>query len=55
MTLEEFQNELRAGIPNPLPAPQPYDTTVNHAPKRKDILTPLTSIPPSAARLPPLC
>ena len=40
MTLEEFQNELRAGIPNPLPAPQPYDTTVNHAPKRKDILTP---------------
>ena len=40
MTLEEFQNELRAGIPNPLPAPQPYDPTVNHAPKRKDILTP---------------
>jgi urocanate hydratase len=39
MTLEEFQNELRQGIPNPLPAPQPYDTTVNHAPKRKDILT----------------
>ena len=39
MTLEEFQNELRQGIPNPLPEPQPYDTTVNHAPKRKDILT----------------
>ena len=40
MTLEEFQNELRLGIPDPLPEPQPYDPTVNHAPKRKDILTP---------------
>ena len=40
MTKEEFQNELRQGIPNPLPAPQPYDTSVNHAPKRKDILPP---------------
>ncbi len=39
MTLEEFRNELRQGIPNPLPAPQPYDTTVSHAPKRKEILT----------------
>ena len=27
------------GIPSELPAPKPYDTTVNHAPKRKDILT----------------
>ena len=40
MTLEEFQQELRQGIPSTLPEPQPYDTTVNHAPKRKDILTP---------------
>lgn len=39
MTLDEFRNELRMGIPDPLPEPQPYDTTVNHAPKRKDILT----------------
>ncbi len=39
MTLEEFRNELRQGIPHPLPAPQPYDTTVSHAPKRKEILT----------------
>lgn len=39
MTLEEFRNELRMGIPDPLPAPQPYDTAANHAPKRKDILT----------------
>ena len=28
------------GIPSKLPALKPYDTTVNHAPKRKDILTP---------------
>ncbi|MBR5028337.1 MAG: urocanate hydratase, partial [Bacteroidales bacterium] len=40
MTLKEFQDELRQGIPSELPQPQPYDTTVNHAPKRKDILTP---------------
>ena len=39
MTLQEFQNDLRQGIPTTLPAPKPYDTTVNHAPKRKDILT----------------
>ncbi|MCQ2286601.1 MAG: urocanate hydratase [Bacteroidales bacterium] len=39
MTIEEFQAELRQGIPEELPAPKPYDTTVNHAPKRKDILT----------------
>ncbi len=40
MTLQEFQNDLRQGIPAKLPAPKPYDTTVNHAPKRKDILSP---------------
>ncbi|MGN0223375.1 MAG: urocanate hydratase, partial [Muribaculaceae bacterium] len=39
MTLEEFQNDLRAGIPAVLPEPQPYDPAVNHAPRRKDILT----------------
>jgi urocanate hydratase len=39
MTLQEFQNDLRQGIPTTLPAPKPYDTSVNHAPKRKDILT----------------
>ena len=39
MTTEEFQNELRKGIPDELPAPKPYDKSVNHAPKRKDILT----------------
>lgn len=40
MTHEEFMADIRAGIPNTLPNPQPYDHTVNHAPKRKDILTP---------------
>lgn len=40
MTHEEFMADIRAGISNILPDPQPYDHTVNHAPKRKDILTP---------------
>ncbi|MCI7597491.1 MAG: urocanate hydratase [Prevotella sp.] len=39
MTIEEFQAEIRAGIPDYLPEPQKYDTSINHAPKRKDILT----------------
>ena len=38
--LTDFQREILAGIPDELPAPKPYDTTINHAPKRKDILTP---------------
>ena len=40
MTQEEFDREIRQGIPDILPELQPYDTTINHAPKRKDILTP---------------
>ncbi len=40
MTLKEFQDDIRAGIPDVLPAPKPYDAAINHAPKRKDILTP---------------
>ena len=39
MTLQEFQNAIRAGIPDKLPAPKPYDKNINHAPRRKDILT----------------
>ncbi|MCI6702641.1 MAG: urocanate hydratase [Prevotellaceae bacterium] len=39
MTKEEFIADIRAGIPDTLPAPRPYDPGVNHAPKRKDILT----------------
>ena len=32
-------NEIRVGIPNELPPKKEYDTTISHAPKRKDILT----------------
>ena len=39
MTLQEFQEDLKRGIPSTLPAAKPYDPNVNHAPKRKDILT----------------
>ena len=39
MTLQEFQADVRAGIPKVLPEPQPYDPDIHHAPKRKDILT----------------
>ncbi|MFR6634316.1 MAG: hypothetical protein ACLUQ6_04480 [Alistipes onderdonkii] len=35
MTLQEFQNDIRAGIPDRLPAAKPYDKQINHAPKRK--------------------
>ncbi len=40
MNIQAFQNEIKAGIPDTLPAPKPYDTAINHAPRRKDILTP---------------
>lgn len=40
MTSEEFKKDILAGIPDPLPEPQPRDPAINHAPKRKDILTP---------------
>ncbi len=33
-----FQEQIRQGIPAELPQPKPYDTTINHAPKRKEIL-----------------
>ena len=39
MTKEQFIADIRAGIPDILPEPQAYDTTINHAPKRKDILS----------------
>ena len=39
MTTKEFQEEIRIGIPDTLPEPMPYDKSINHAPKRKDILT----------------
>ncbi len=34
-----FQEEILEGIPDQLPDPKPYDPDVNHAPKRKEILT----------------
>ena len=34
-----FQEELTQGIPAVLPDQKPYDQLINHAPKRKDILT----------------
>lgn len=39
MNLQEFQDDIRAGIPERLPAAKPYDKQTNHAPKRKDILS----------------
>ncbi len=39
MTLQEFQHAIREGIPASLPAPKPYDPEINHAPRRKDILS----------------
>lgn len=37
--MDKFQEEILAGIPQDrLPEPKPYDKTINHAPKRKDIL-----------------
>jgi len=39
MTKEQFVKDIRVGIPDTLPEPQAYYTTINHAPKRKDILT----------------
>ena len=34
-----FKEQLKQGIPEVLPPKKGYDTTLNHAPKRKDILT----------------
>lgn len=34
-----FSDEIRMGIPDFLPEPMPYDNNINHAPKRKEILT----------------
>ena len=39
MTLKEFQQAIQEGIPEVLPQPKAYAPEINHAPKRKDILT----------------
>ena len=33
-----FKEQILEGIPNELPQPKPFDHSLNHAPKRKDIL-----------------
>ncbi len=38
MSNEEFKQQILQGIPSELPPIKPFDTTLNHAPKRKDIL-----------------
>lgn len=40
MNTEEFRRLVSEGIPDSLPEPRLFDTNVNHAPRRKDILTP---------------
>lgn len=35
----EFQEAIRAGIPAEIPQPKSIDKTINHAPRRKDIMT----------------
>ena len=37
--MTDFQKEILNGIPNELPEVKVYDPNINHAPKRKDILT----------------
>ncbi|UGS21684.1 urocanate hydratase [Flavobacterium cyclinae] len=34
-----FKEQILEGIPSVLPNPKPYETAINHAPKRKEILT----------------
>ncbi|CAN1505747.1 HutU Urocanate hydratase [Flavobacteriaceae bacterium] len=34
-----FQEQIQQGIPSILPQPKPYETNINHAPKRKEILS----------------
>jgi len=34
-----FQEQILQGIPSVLPNPKPYETEINHAPKRKEILS----------------
>ena len=37
--MNSFQQAIINGIPNEIPAVKKYDTSINHAPKRKDILS----------------
>jgi urocanate hydratase len=40
MPNDSFKNAILQGIPNDLPEPKLWDSSINHAPKRKEILTP---------------
>jgi urocanate hydratase len=44
MTTSEFQKLISQGIPERLPDLKPFDENLNHAPKRKDILSPTEKI-----------
>ena len=37
--MNDFKSQIREGIPEHLPELKPYDPSVNHAPRRRDILT----------------
>ncbi len=39
MTLDAFRKEITEGIPTIVPETQEYDVTINHAPKRKEVLS----------------
>lgn len=39
VAIKDFKTLIAEGIPNQMPEAKPYDTTVNHAPKRKEILS----------------
>ncbi len=39
MTVQEFQDDIRQGIPTVLPSKKEYELNINHAPKRKEILS----------------
>jgi urocanate hydratase len=41
MSLDNFKAAIQAGIPSSIPVEKQYDTTANHAPKRKEILSPV--------------
>lgn len=38
MSTNDFKEQVLIGIPSELPAEKPFDSSLNHAPKRKDIL-----------------
>jgi len=44
MTTSEFRILIAEGIPSELPQVRPYDSNLNHAPKRKEILNPAEKI-----------